>query len=54
MIAALQVARDRERPSPLGLDQPLGVRGVVVLAQVRDRHVRSLVGKGDTHRATDA
>jgi hypothetical protein len=48
-----EVARDQDAAPPLGLDQPLRVLGVVVLAQVGDRDIRALFRERGTHRAAD-
>jgi hypothetical protein len=43
-----------DRAPPFGLDDPLGLRGIVMLAQVKDRDVRALPGEQRRDGAADA
>ena len=53
MSLVLQIARDRDRPTSRGHDQPQGFGRVVTFAAIRNEHVRTFAGEGDGHGATD-
>src|SRR5688572_22153404 len=48
------IACDRDAASTLGFDLAAGLPGIGVFAQVDDRHIRTLAGEEDCHRAANA